>query len=432
MKICVIGTGYVGLTIGACFADIGHEVYCCDIDSAKINNLSKGIISIFEPGISEIVNSNLIKKRLFFTTDIKNAIQKSNVCFITVGTPQKKDGNCDLSHLFAVAELIANSIKDYKVIVNKSTTPVGTTYKIKTFIKSITSVEFDIVSNPEFLSQGSAIRNFLNPDRIIIGTDSQKAIKIMKDIYGPFLFESDKLITMDTKSAELAKYASNAFLASKISFINEIANLCEKFGADMHKVKQGIASDLRIGDKFLNFGIGFGGSCFPKDINALIKMGKEQNCNLEIINSVKKVNLLQRKLFLKKIYNRFNQNISGKIFSVWGLSFKPGTNDMREAPSIDIINELIAKGAKIKAFDPMAISTAKNIFKKQIEYKNNSLAVLKNSDALIIFTEWNEFRTPDFNKIKSLLKNPIIFDGRNLYDKNELTKYGFEYIGSSF
>lgn len=428
-NIAVIGTGYVGLVAGACLADMGNNVICVDNDINKLNMLRSGDIPIYEPGLEELVLANLAEKRLVFSDDLSMAVKKSSVCFIAVGTPQDDNGAADLTNVFKVAEDIAKSMNGYKVIVDKSTVPVGTADKIKTLIASITEQSFDIVSNPEFLRQGNAVDDFLNPDRVIIGSDSDKARKIMENIYAPFLRNGSPLINMDIKSAEMTKYTANAFLATKISFMNEIANLCEKVGADIEMVRQGISSDSRIGNQFLFPGLGFGGSCFPKDIKAIVKTGEEFGCDMNIINEVDKTNQRQRFSFVEKISKFYNDNLTDKIFGVWGLAFKPKTNDMREAPSVTIIKALLEKGAKIKAFDPKAMDTARLYFDNKIEYSENSYEALRDTDGMLLLTEWNEFLRPDFDKIKELLKNPVIFDGRNQYDKEFLEAKGFKYFG---
>ncbi len=428
MNICIIGTGYVGLVAGACFADMGNRVICVDKDSDKIKNLQQGIMPIYEPGLSELIGKNVKENRLEFTDDIKYSIKKSKVCIVAVATPQDKDGSCNLNAVIEVIKEIAKNSTDYKVIVNKSTVPVGTADKLKEIIKDITNVPIDIVSNPEFLKQGSAIDDFLSPDRVIIGSDSDKALKIMRDIYSPYFKTNNRIMIMDVKSAEMTKYAANAFLSAKISFINEIANICSKVGADIEQVRLGISSDTRIGNKFLFPGIGFGGSCFPKDVNALIATAKENGCGSRMLEAVRDVNINQRKIFINKIIAFYNGNIKGKTFALWGLSFKPKTNDMREAPSIDIINALIEQGAAINCYDPQAMENAKYIFKDKIEYAKSSYSALDNADALILLTEWNEFRNPDFETIKLKLKDKVIFDGRNQYNHETLQKIGIKYI----
>lgn len=428
MKITVIGTGYVGLVAGTCLADIGNEVICIDNNIEKLEKLKNGIIPIYEPGLEELVKTNVQEKRLSFSDNLDSAVKQSQVCFIAVGTPQDKDGAADLSGVFEVAETIAKAMNEYKVIVNKSTVPVGTAKKVEEIIKSNTKFSFDIVSNPEFLKQGNAVDDFLSPDRVIIGSDSDRATKIMQEIYSPFLRTANRIILMDVKSAEMTKYAANSFLAAKISFMNEIANLCEKVGADAEMVRIGMSTDTRIGNKFLFPGIGYGGSCFPKDIEALINTGKENNCEMGIIKAVNKTNHKQRELFIKKITDLFGENLNGKTFGIWGLAFKPKTNDMREAPSITIINGLLERGAKVQAYDPKAIETAKLHFGNRISYTNNSYEALKNADALLLLTEWNEFRRPDFDRIKGLMNSPVIFDGRNQYDPLRITEKGFKYF----
>ena len=427
MKITVIGTGYVGLVAGACFADMGNEVICIDNNLEKISQLKNGIIPIYEPGLEELVKANTAEKRLTFSTDIDNAVKTSEVCFIAVGTPQGEDGSADLKYVFNVAKSIAQSMNGYKVIVDKSTVPVGTAEKVTEIIKQNTNYPFDVVSNPEFLKQGNAVDDFLHPDRVVIGSNSDRATQIMQDIYAPFFRTGNRVIVMDVKSAEMTKYASNSFLATKISFMNEIANLCEKVGADAEMVRVGMSTDSRIGNKFLFPGLGYGGSCFPKDVKALIKTGRENNCEMSIIASADRVNKSQRKSFVEKIVHRFGENLEGKTFAVWGLAFKPKTNDMREAPSITIINALLEIGAKIKAFDPKAVEEAKFYFNNKITYTNNAYEALEGADGMLLLTEWNEFRRPDFEKIKTMMKTPVIFDGRNQYDTKRLEEKGFEY-----
>lgn len=433
MQITVIGTGYVGLVAGACLADTGNEVICVDNNCEKLKKLEEGIIPIYEPALEELVKSNLQEGRLKFSSDIDSAVKTSEVCFIAVGTPQGEDGSCDLQYVLTVTEQIAKAINGYKLIVNKSTVPVGTAEKIAALIKKHASHPFDIVSNPEFLKQGSAVNDFLYPDRIIIGSNSEKATQIMQEIYSPFIRTGNRFIVMDIKSAEMTKYAANSFLATKISFINEIANLCEKVGADAEMVRLGMTADTRIGNKFLFHGLGYGGSCFPKDVKTLIKMGEENNCEMSIVKATDATNKKQRELFIEKITKRFGTNLKDKTFAVWGLAFKPKTDDMREAPSITIINALLDMGAKIQAFDPKAIESAKFYFQDKITYSKNSYDALIGADALLILTEWNEFRRPDFEKMKTLMNTPIIFDGRNQYDMQKMLEVGFEYqqIGKS-
>ena len=427
MKVCVIGTGYVGLVAGACLAQMGNSVICVDKDADKIEKLKNGIIPIYEPLLDDLVALNSSKGRLFFSCDLKDAVKKSQICFIAVGTPEDKNGCADLSSVYETAREIAGCLDNYKIIVNKSTVPVGTGYKIRDLIKSVTDVDFDIVSNPEFLKQGAAVEDFLKPDRVVIGSDSPRATKIMQELYAPHTLNGNPVMIMDIKSAEMTKYAANSFLALKISYINEIANICEKTGADALMVKNAVCADKRIGSKFFYAGIGFGGSCFPKDLKALINTANDFGIDPVVLKAAYDTNLKQRKVFTDKILKRFNSNLKGKTFGVWGLSFKPQTSDMREAPSITIINTLLDCGAKIKAFDPKAFDEAKKIFKDSIEYSKTSYEALLDADALLLLTEWHEFRMPDFAKMKENLKAPVIFDGRNQYDPKILKEHGFEY-----
>lgn len=427
MKVCVIGTGYVGLVAGACLAQMGNSVICVDKDADKIEKLKNGIIPIYEPLLDDLVALNSSKGRLFFSCDLKDAVKKSQICFIAVGTPEDKNGCADLSSVYETAREIAGCLDNYKIIVNKSTVPVGTGYKIRDLIKSVTDVDFDIVSNPEFLKQGAAVEDFLKPDRVVIGSDSPRATKIMQELYAPHTLNGNPVMIMDIKSAEMTKYAANSFLALKISYINEIANICEKTGADALMVKNAVCADRRIGSKFFYAGIGFGGSCFPKDLKALINTANDFGIDPVVLKAAYDTNLKQRKVFTDKILQRFNSNLKGKTFGVWGLSFKPQTSDMREAPSITIINTLLDCGAKIKAFDPKAFDEAKKIFKDSIEYSKTSYEALLDADALLLLTEWHEFRMPDFAKMKENLKAPVIFDGRNQYDPKILKEHGFEY-----
>ena len=429
MNIAVIGTGYVGLVTGTCLADMGNNVICVDSNIEKVESLNNGIIPIYESGLEELVKNNTKEHRLSFTSDIDYAVKNSLVCFIAVGTPQDTDGSADLHFVKDVAKSIAKSMNGYKVIVDKSTVPVGTAEIVAEIIRSNTEFSFDVVSNPEFLKQGSAVEDFLYPDRIIIGSDSEKASEIMQEIYAPYTRANNKIIIMDVKSAEMTKYAANSFLATKISFMNEIANLCEKVGADVEMVRRGISSDSRIGGQFLFAGLGYGGSCFPKDVKALIKTGEENNCDMSIIKSADSVNKKQRELFIEKILSKFGQDLSGKTFAVWGLAFKPKTDDMREAPSITIINELLKHGAKIQAYDSKATENAMKIFGNTISYSQNAYDALEGADAMLLLTEWNEFRRPDYEKIKTSMISPIIFDGRNIYYKRQMKDLGFEYYG---
>lgn len=427
MKICTIGTGYVGLVAGACLATMGNNVICVDKDEKKLKQLKSGIIPIYEPGLEELIKTGVAEGRLEFSSNLDKAVKKSEICFIAVGTPQDENGKADLSAVFEVANQIGKAINDYKIIAVKSTVPVGTVEKVEEIIKSKTDCKFDVISNPEFLKQGAAVEDFLKPDRVIIGSNSQRATDIMQELYKPHTLNGNPVIIMDIKSAEMTKYASNTFLAMKISFINEIANICEKTGADIQMVRQGMCSDKRIGHKFLFPGLGFGGSCFPKDLCALLNIAQENNCEAKILKSVWEVNQNQRTQFIQKIRTRFKNNLKGLTFGVWGLSFKPQTNDLREAPSITIINALIKEGANIVAYDPKAMDDSKEIFKDKIKYAKNSYEALENADAMLLLTEWHEFRAPDFEKIYNLLKQKIIFDGRNQYEPKRLEELSFEY-----
>ena len=435
MKISVIGTGYVGLVSGACFSQMGNSVSCVDIDEKKIASLKKGIIPIYEPGLEEMVLKNYKNNTLTFTTDAKSAIVNSHICFIAVGTPMGEDGSADLQYVLAVAKNIGESMEDYLVIVDKSTVPVGTADKVRETIQSAldtrgVAIEFDVVSNPEFLKEGAAIQDFMRPDRVVIGAESQKAFDMMHNLYAPFMKTRDRFITMDIKSAEMTKYTANAMLATKISFMNEIANICELVGADVNQVRNGIGSDSRIGYSFIYPGCGYGGSCFPKDVQALAKTAKDYGYEPKILDAVEAVNYAQKKVISSKVIKHFGTELKGKIFAVWGLAFKPETDDMREASSITIINELTALGAQVVAYDPKARHEAENFYLKDntsIQYKDGKYDVLKDADALILITEWQEFRSPDFDEIKRLLKSPIIFDGRNQFDKKHMNQMGFEY-----
>lgn len=431
MQLCIIGTGYVGLITGACLSEMGNYVICVDNDEEKLKKLKNGITPLYEPGLEELILANVSEGRLEFTNDLNYAVKKSIACFIAVGTPSGDDGSCDLSFVLSVANDIGKAMSEcneYKIIVDKSTVPVGTHKLVEEEIKKNYKGEFDVVSNPEFLKQGAAVDDFLKPDRVVIGSESEKAIDIMREIYNPFTRTGNPIIIMDIKSAEMTKYAANAFLATKISFANEMANISEKVGANADLVRIGMSSDKRIGNQFLFHGLGYGGSCFPKDVQALIKTASDFGIDSDLLKATHKVNVNQRKNFVNKILKHYNNNIKNKIFAVWGLAFKPRTNDMRESPAITIINMLLDKGAKIKAYDPKAMETAKIIFGNKIVYSSNSYEALENADALILITEWNEFKRPSFDKIKSKLKEPIIFDGRNQYDKKRMTDRGIKYI----
>lgn len=428
MKVCVVGTGYVGLVAGTCFAEYGNDVICVDKDEKKIDDLKRGVIPIYEPGLSELVERNHKEGRLKFTTSLPEAVVASEFVFIAVGTPTSDNGSADLRFVFAVAEEVGKAMDGYKIIVDKSTVPVGTADKVKEILTKFTKYPFDVVSNPEFLKEGAAIEDFMRPERVVIGAESEKAAKKMSELYSPFVLNGNPIITMSIRSAELTKYACNAFLATKISFVNEIANLCDAVGANYDDVRRGMGTDSRIGRQFLYAGIGYGGSCFPKDVRALLRTAEEVNAPMHIIQSVEDVNEKQKTRLTDKIFQHFgSQDMKGKTFGIWGLAFKPGTDDMREAPSIPLIYELHKNGAKIQAFDPAAMETSKYYFDGKVEYKKDAYSTLQGADALLLLTEWREFREPDFQKIKSLLKSPLIFDGRNQYKPQMMAELGFSY-----
>jgi len=435
MNITVIGSGYVGLVSGACFAEMGNTVTCVDIDSVKIEKLKQGLIPIFEPGLEQMVLKNVKNKNLLFTTNLGEAISDVEIVFIAVGTPMGDDGSADLQYVLAVAKSIGKSMKKRLIVVDKSTVPIGTADQVKATIQKEldarnSDLEFDVVSNPEFLKEGAAIADFMKPDRVVIGVDSEIAFKKMKQLYSPFFRSHDRFITMDIRSAEMTKYAANAMLATKISFMNEIANICEKVGADANQVRIGIGSDQRIGYNFIYPGAGYGGSCFPKDLKALTKIAKENGYTAQLITAVEEVNDTQKLVIAQKITTHFGEDLTGFTFGIWGLAFKPGTDDMREAPAIYVIKELVSRGAKIKAYDPKAIDEAKQHYLKGVQnitYVDSKYEVLKDSDALVLLTEWKEFRSPDFEEIKIQLKTPIVFDGRNQYIAYDLENKGFEY-----
>jgi len=435
MNITVIGSGYVGLVSGTCFAEMGNRVTCVDIDPVKIEKLNKGIIPIFEPGLETMVLKNAQNNNLFFTTVLPEALKDSEIVFIAVGTPMGADGSADLQYVLAVAKSIGQSMQKRLVVVDKSTVPIGTADKVKATIQKELDIrnsdlQFDVVSNPEFLKEGAAIADFMKPDRVVIGTDSDFATDKMKQLYHPFCMSRDRFISMDIRSAEMTKYAANAMLATKISFMNEIANICEKVGADANQVRIGIGSDQRIGYSFIYPGVGYGGSCFPKDVKALTKIAKEHGCDSKLIIAVEEVNDAQKLVIAQKIVTRFGEDLTGFTFGIWGLSFKPGTDDMREAPAIYVIKELVSRGAKVKVYDPKAVNEAKEHYLKgvlNITYADSKYDVLKDSDALVLLTEWKEFRSPDFEELQNQLKSPIIFDGRNQYNTFKLEEKGFEY-----
>jgi UDPglucose 6-dehydrogenase len=427
MKIAVVGTGYVGLVTGTCFAETGNTVTCVDIDKNKITKLMSGEITIYEPGLEKIFLRNLKEERLFFTTSLEEGIKDASIIFLALPTPPGEDGSADLKYILGVSDQLGKILTDYKVIVDKSTVPVGTAERVKEAIAKNYKGEFDVVSNPEFLREGVAVEDFMKPDRVVIGTTSERAKKLIAELFAPFVRQGNPVIFMDERSAELTKYAANSFLATKISFMNEIAQLCERMGADVDMVRRGIGSDERIGRRFLFPGIGYGGSCFPKDVQALVKSSNEVNYEFKILNAVMEVNEAQKLHLIPRIKKYFNGDLKGKHFALWGLAFKPNTDDIREAPALYMIDALTEAGATICAFDPEAMNNVAQTIGDKIEYAENQYAALKGADALIIATEWNEFRTPDFLKIVSNLKNKAIFDGRNLFDVAAIRDLGFHY-----
>ncbi|MCI8889138.1 MAG: UDP-glucose/GDP-mannose dehydrogenase family protein [Hungatella sp.] len=435
MKIAVIGTGYVGLVTGTCFANMGNTVWCVDVDKQKIDNLKQGIIPIYEPGLSAMVEDNYRQGHLHFTTRIEEALEACNICFIAVGTPMGEDGSADLKYVLGVAESIGKYMSHHMYVVDKSTVPVGTAVKVRSRIqeeldKRESDLTFDVISNPEFLKEGSAISDCMKPDRIVIGVDSEDAEETMRELYKPYLMDTDNFIIMDIASAEMTKYAANSMLATKISFINEIANICERVGADVNKVRRGIGSDKRIGYSFIYPGCGYGGSCFPKDVSALIKTAGEYGYETRLLKSVEQVNVAQKQVMVTKVKQRFGEDLSGKIIAVWGLAFKPDTDDMRESAAITIIQMLTGLGASVQAYDPKAMEEAKLCYLKgndHVVYCESKYDALKGADALMLITEWKEFRSPDFYEIRERLKTPVIFDGRNQYNRRSVEKYGFEY-----
>jgi UDPglucose 6-dehydrogenase len=426
MRICVLGTGYVGLVAGACFSDSGNHVVCADVDLKKIQKLEQGEIPIYEPGLEELVSRNRKAKRLSFTTEIPEAISKSQVVFIAVGTPTTESGGLDLKYVLSAAKMIRENLKQNAIVVLKSTVPVGTADKVREVLKGI-SYQVEVVSNPEFLKEGTAVNDFFKPERVVVGAQSEWAKQVLADLYAPYVRSGNPIFFMDNRSAELSKYAANAFLAMKISFINEMANLCERVGGNIHDVRRVLVTDSRIGSKFLYPGCGYGGSCFPKDVQGLIHLGKEFNMPMDLFQSVHSVNEKQKLVILEKIKRHFGSNLQGKTIAIWGLSFKPETDDMREAPSVSLITELIKNGCKVKAYDPVAMTEAKHYFQEKISLVEQAYDVLSGADALAILTEWNEFRTPDFDAIKRDLRSSVIFDGRNLYNRQSLENQGIKY-----
>lgn len=433
MNIAVIGTGYVGLVAGSCFAESGNDVICVDNNAEKVAQLQKGIIPIYEPGLPELIERNVRDQRLSFTTDLPGAVRKAQVIFIAVGTPTSASGAADLSAVYAVATAIGKAIavckNGYKIVVTKSTVPVGTSEQVRDRIRKETTEEFDVLSNPEFLKQGAAVDDFMRPDRIVIGSDSPRAAAMLGEIYAPFLRTGSPVLNVDIRTAEMVKYAANAFLAARISFMNEISNLCEAVGADVDMVRRGMAADSRIGSAFLFPGVGYGGSCFPKDTRALIQTGREHETPMRILEAVEAVNGDQAIRFVNRVIRHFEGDVAGKRFGIWGLAFKPKTNDMRDAPAIRIIEELLGRGASVSAYDPEAMEEGKRIFGSRIEYAPSNYESLVGADALLLVTEWQAFRNPNFERMRDIMRRPVIFDGRNIYEAAHLAEFGFTYYG---
>lgn len=427
MKLCVIGTGYVGLVAGTCFAESGNDVTCVDIDQRKIADLRNGKIPIYEPGLEELIRRNTADRRLQFTTDLASAVREAMVCFIAVGTPQDEDGSADLSMVLQAGADIAKTMPGYRIVVLKSTVPVGTADKMRETMSVNTTHPFDVVSNPEFLKEGAAVEDFMKPDRVVIGGNSDRALSLIKELYAPFVRTENPILVMDNRSAEMTKYAANAFLATRISFINQVANLCEKVGADVAEVRRGIGFDRRIGHYFLFPGVGYGGSCFPKDVRAVIRTAEEHRMDFSLLKEVEEVNEKQKLLLVEKVHAHFGTDLRGRKFAIWGLAFKPRTDDMREAPAVVIIEELLKGGAEIAVHDPEALARAQEVFGNRITYHRANYDTLPRADALLIVTEWNEFRRPDFARMRELMKTPLILDGRNLYEPAVMRQEGFSY-----
>ena len=427
MKLCVVGTGYVGLVAGTCFAESGNDVTCVDIDQRKIADLRNGKIPIYEPGLEELIRRNTADRRLHFTTDLAGAVREAMVCFIAVGTPQDEDGSADLSMVLQAGADIAKAMPGYRIVVLKSTVPVGTADKMRETLSANTTHPFDVVSNPEFLKEGAAVEDFMKPDRVVIGGNSDRALSLIKELYAPFVRTENPILVMDNRSAEMTKYAANAFLATRISFINQVANLCEKVGADVAEVRRGIGFDRRIGHYFLFPGVGYGGSCFPKDVRAVIRTAEEHHMDFSLLKEVEVVNEKQKLLLVEKVQAHFGTDLRGRKFAIWGLAFKPRTDDMREAPSVVIIEELLKGGAEIAVHDPEALARAQEVFGNRITYHRANYDTLPAADALLIVTEWNEFRRPDFARMRDLMKTPLILDGRNLYEPAVMRQEGFAY-----
>jgi UDPglucose 6-dehydrogenase len=428
MKLTIVGSGYVGLVAGTCFADSGNDVICVDVDAAKIRALNGGKIPIYEPGLEELVHKNVREKRLSFSTDLAAAVGQSEVVFIAVGTPEGESGDADLQYVLSAAEQIGRALKGYTIIVDKSTVPVGTADRVREAVAKVTDQPFDVVSNPEFLKEGAAIDDFLKPDRVVIGTNSEHARKIMAELYGPFVRTENPILYMDPRSAELTKYAANAMLATRISFMNDMAMICERVGADVDAVRKGMGADKRIGYPFLFPGVGYGGSCFPKDVKALIATARDFGIEFDLLRAVERTNDAQKRLMLQRATRHYG-DLSGKHFAVWGLAFKPRTDDMREAPSLVMIEGLLGKGATLAAHDPVATQVAKRHFGDRVRYTETPYEALEGADGLFVFTEWNDFRRPDFDRMKKLLKQPVVFDGRNIFDPARMRERGFVYFG---
>ena len=428
MKLCVIGTGYVGLVAGTCFAEGGNDVTCVDNVAAKIDALRQGQVPIYEPGLTELIQRNVAEGRLSFGTDLADAVRRSLVCFIAVGTPSGDDGAADLSAVMGVARAIGQAMDGYRGIITKSTVPVGTSARVRATVAGATAHPFDVVSNPEFLKEGAAIEDFMKPDRVVIGASSQRAMDVMRELYEPFVRTGNPILTMDNVSAEMTKYAANALLATRISFMNEVANLCERVGADVDQVRRGIGYDRRIGHHFLFPGVGYGGSCFPKDVKAVIHTARENGMPFPLLQAVEDVNAAQKRRLVEKVVDEFGADLKGRHFAVWGLAFKPRTDDMREAPAVEVVEGLLSRGATVAVHDPEAMNEARKVFGERVVYHRLNYEALRDAEALLIVTEWNEFRRPDFLRMKELLRNPVIFDGRNLYDPEVMREHGFTYF----
>ena len=427
MKLCVVGTGYVGLVAGTCFAESGNDVICVDIDAEKVARLQQGRIPIYEPGLEELIKRNVAEGRLSFTTDLSSAVLQSLICFIAVGTPPGEDGGADLGAVIRVAAEIAGVMDGYRVIVNKSTVPVGTAERVRQVMASRTNHPFDIVSNPEFLKEGAAVEDFMKPDRVVIGSGSEHAVELMKDLYSPFVRTERPIVVMSAASAEMTKYTANAMLAARISLMNEMANLCERVGANVDDVRRGVGSDRRIGHHFLFPGVGYGGSCFPKDVKAVIRSAEDHDLDFRLLRAVEEVNERQKRVLVEKVMEHFGEYLRGMRFAVWGLAFKPRTDDMREAPAVTVIRALLDAGAEVHVHDPEALNEARRVFGDQVSYHRVNYDALVGADALLVVTEWNEFRRPDFERMRQLMRRPVVFDGRNIYDPNEMRARGFTY-----